>query len=79
MSTMDAVRKIVAEIAQAPLPDDEDASLLDAGLIDSFGIILLAGHLESAFGIKVSDGEMIPRRFETLAKIAAFVDGRKAV
>ncbi len=77
MSTLDDVRSIVASLAQAPVPEDLDASLFDAGVIDSFGIMDLVARLEERYGFQVADAEMLPRRFETLGKIAAFVDARR--
>lgn len=78
MSTIDTVRSLVAELAQAPVPEDIEASLFEAGVIDSFGVMDLVERLEESFGIKVPDKDMVPKRFETLAKIAAYVDQRKA-
>ena len=77
MNTLDQVRTIVGELAQAHIPADAGASLFDAGVIDSFGVMDLVGRLEQAFGIKVPDAEMIPTRFETLTKIAAYVDTKR--
>ena len=77
MPTLDAVRAILAELAQAPLPDDPDSSLFEAGVIDSFGVMDLVERLEAQFGIKIPDADMVPRRFESLAKIVQQVDQRK--
>lgn len=77
MNTLEHVRTLVGELAQAPVPLDPGASLFDAGVIDSFGVMDLVGRLEQAFGIQVPDAEMIPSRFETLEKIAAYVDRKR--
>ncbi len=77
MSTLDDIRSLVGELAQAPIPEDPGASLFEAGVIDSFGIMDLVERLEAAFGIKVPDGDMMPRTFESLARIAAYVDARR--
>ena len=77
MSTLDDIRSLVGELAQAPVPADPDASLFEAGVIDSFGVMDLVGKLEAAFGIQVPDADMLPRKFETLARIAAYVDTRR--
>jgi acyl carrier protein len=37
----------------------------------------LVEKLELKFGIKIPDADMIPRRFETLAKITAYVGQHK--
>jgi len=76
MPTHDAVKAILDELAQAPLPDDPDSSLFDAGVLDSFGVMDLVERLEAAFGIRIPDEAMVPSRFETLAKIVSQVDQR---
>lgn len=77
MSTLEDIRSLVGELAQAPVPADPEASLFEAGVIDSFGVMDLVGKLEAAFGIQVPDADMLPRKFETLARIAAYVDARR--
>lgn len=57
---------------------DANASLLDAGLIDSMGVIELVAFLESHFGIAVSDAEMMPENLDTIAALVAFVDRKTA-
>ncbi|MCU0291679.1 MAG: phosphopantetheine-binding protein [Thermoanaerobaculaceae bacterium] len=77
MTTSEQVRQILTPIALAPLPADDDASLFDLGIIDSFGLLALARTLEAAFGIRIPDSEVVPRRLETVAKIARLVDARR--
>lgn len=77
MSTAEQVRSVLETVAKAPVPADDDASLFDTGVIDSFGLIEFVSELERIFGVKVPDDELIPRRFETIAKAAAWFDARK--
>ena len=56
-------------------PDD---SLLESGTIDSVGVMQLVGFLETTYGIKVQDEDLMPDNFDTLAAIAAFVTRRQA-
>jgi acyl carrier protein len=53
-----------------------DASLLEAGLIDSTGVLELVGFLESEFNLTVADAEIIPENLDSIQSIAAYV-GRK--
>ncbi|MBI4912377.1 MAG: acyl carrier protein [Acidobacteria bacterium] len=78
MNTLDDIRALVAALAQAPLPEDPEASLFEAGVIDSFGVMDLVAQLEARFALKVPDEDMLPRKFESLSKIAAYVASRKA-
>ena len=54
----------------------DDASLLDQGIMDSTGVLELVAFLESQFGIKVADEELVPENLDSVNRIAAFV-GRK--
>ena len=53
-----------------------DASLLDAGIIDSTGVLELVSFLETTFGIEVQDDEMLPENLDSIRAIANYV-GRK--
>jgi acyl carrier protein len=74
----ETIRKTLEPLAQAPMPDDPDASLFDLGVIDSFGLMDAVARLEEALGVKVPDSDLNPRRFETLAKIERYFAARKA-
>ena len=58
-------------------PDDE-ASLLDHGIIDSTGVLEVIGFLEDEFDIAVADEELIPENLESIGRIAAFVERKCA-
>jgi acyl carrier protein len=51
----------------------DDDSLLEAGIIDSTGILELIGHLEERYSIKVNDDELVPENLDTITGIAAFL------
>ncbi|HYF55693.1 MAG TPA: acyl carrier protein [Salinarimonas sp.] len=55
-----------------------DASLLEAGLIDSMGVLELVAFLEDRFGLKVADADMTPENLDSIAALTAFVAGRTA-
>lgn len=55
------------------------ASLLEAGIIDSTGILDIIFFLEQAFGIKIEDEEMIPDNLESVNNIINFVIGKKNI
>jgi acyl carrier protein len=78
MSTLETVRAKVAAIARAPVPDDVDASLFESGVIDSWGVMDLVSDLEETFGVKVPDEDLLPRKFETLRRIADYFDAQAA-
>jgi acyl carrier protein len=52
----------------------ENASFLDQGIIESTGVLELVTHLETAYGIKVRDEEMIPQNLDSINAIAAYLE-----
>jgi acyl carrier protein len=58
------------------LSDEE--SLLDAGLIDSTGILELVTFLESGFGIAIEDAEIVPDNLDSIRAIASYVKRKLA-
>jgi len=52
----------------------QDASLLDAGIIDSTGVLELVCFLETSFGIEIGDDEMLPENLDSIRAIASYVD-----
>jgi acyl carrier protein len=50
-----------------------DASLLDAGIIDSTGVLELVSFLETTFGIEVQDDEMLPENLDSIRAITNYV------
>lgn len=49
------------------------ASFMEQHLVDSTGILEVVMFLESKYGIKVADEEMIPENLDSIERIAAFV------
>ena len=79
MSTQEKVRQFVTRnfyVADPSTLKDEQ-SLLDAGIIDSTGVLEIVQFLESDFGIKVEDTEIIPENVDSIVRIAAFIDRKK--
>lgn len=60
----------------AALSDDD--SLLDAGIIDSTGVLDLIGFIEQQFGITVADEELVPENLDTVNRLVQFVERKRA-
>jgi acyl carrier protein len=54
----------------------DETSLLDAGIIDSTGILELVEFLESRFNLKMHDAEIVPENLDSIQTIASFVHRR---
>ena len=55
-----------------------EKSLIEAGVIDSTGVLELVSFLESAFAIKVADADIIPQNLDSIAAITRFVHTKQA-
>ncbi len=51
----------------------EDARLIDAGLIDSMGLYQLIEFVEGRAGVRISDDDVVPENFQTVADIEQLV------
>lgn len=62
--------------------DDESLaandSLLEKGVIDSTGVLEVVAFLDEQFGVSVQDDELVPANFESIEKLAAFVNRKRA-
>ena len=50
-----------------------DMSLLERGVIDSTGILEVIAFLEGRYAVTVKDNELLPSNFDSVGKIADFV------
>ena len=51
-----------------------DDSLINSGLVDSFGILELVFFMENTFGIRVEDYEILDAEADTINKIVALLN-----
>jgi acyl carrier protein len=56
----------------------DENSFLDAGIIDSVGILELVAFLEEKFQIEVEDEEIVPENFDSVIQLVAYVDSKSA-
>ena len=53
---------------------DHDKSLVDEGIIDSFGLVEIATFIEQEFKIPVKDEDMKRENFGSVNKIVSFIE-----
>ncbi len=75
--TSNPVRKFIGE--NFLFRDDtgslaDDDSFLEAGIIDSTGVLELISFLEETYKIEVTDEEMLPENFDSIRRILAYLD-----
>lgn len=50
-----------------------EESLLDAGVVDSTGVLELIAFLEDKYALQVSDDEVLPENLDSIASVARYV------
>ncbi len=76
MQTEEKIRKLIERVAGKPVQVDSRESLFGSGLLDSFALVDLVGALEQEFSIKIPDSDLIPQRFDSVARIEQYLAGR---
>ncbi len=54
-------------------------SFLEAGILDSTGVLQLISFLNESFGIAIADEEVTPDNLDSIDRIAAFLDRKSAL
>jgi len=49
------------------------ASLIEAGIIDSTGVLELVGFLEETYGVEIADSELVPENLDSIDNILRFM------
>lgn len=52
---------------------DDDASLLECGIVDATGVLELMLFVEDSYGLQVSEADLAPENFDTVSSIALYV------
>lgn len=75
MTVQERVRQFIVEnyYVTSPAELGDGASLIEGGWVDSTGMLELIAFLESEYGVRVADAEMVPENLDSIARIAAFV------
>jgi acyl carrier protein len=74
--TRERLRKIVEALTGQPVPSDDDESLFESGFLDSFGLPDLVSAIENEFAIRVPDSDLSPRKFDSIARMEAYIASR---
>jgi acyl carrier protein len=55
----------------------DDDPLLESGIVDSLGVLDLVRFIESEFGVSVADEELIPEHFNSIGRIASYIQSKQ--
>jgi acyl carrier protein len=59
--------------SDAEFSHSDDASFLQEGIIDSIGVMELVTYVGTAFGITVSPEDVTPDNFDSVSKLANYI------
>ena len=82
MVTQDTVAAQIRSFLVQQFPStknvDNDAFLLNNGLIDSLGILEIVTFVEKTFRMTVSDEDLLPENFSSVNNLVNFVKEKKS-
>lgn len=81
MTVPDYVRQFLLTELEFVGDEDEltdDYPLLEAGVLDSLGIMTLVEYLESEFDIVIDEDDVVAEHFETIDTVVALVSTKQA-
>jgi len=55
---------------------DRDQSLVEAGVIDSTGVLELVGFVEEEFEMRIPLEDLVPENFDSIANVTRYVSAR---
>jgi acyl carrier protein len=76
-----AIREFLATnffLADDPADLSSSDSLIEAGLIDSTGVLELVGFLEAQFDVRITNEELLPDNLDSIDNIVRFVERKRA-
>jgi acyl carrier protein len=73
MRVQDRVRQFIKDTFLVDEVGDDD-SFLANGIIDSLGVMQLVTFVESEYGVRVADTDLVPDNFDSISRVAAYVE-----
>ena len=78
---MDSKRALIDFVCKNFLVEEDeidlDASLIDQGIIDSFGLIEISSFLKKEFTVETAEEEMTRDNYGSIEKLVAFIERKK--
>jgi acyl carrier protein len=70
------ILEIIREVAHKDVNPGADESLFESGILDSFALPDMVSAIEREFKIEVPDADLNPRKFDSVARIEAYLENR---
>jgi acyl carrier protein len=78
-TTKEEIREFIVNnylFGQSDAAIKDDDSFLEAGIVDSTGVLELVGFLEENYGIKIQDEDLIPSNLDSINNIVRFIESK---
>jgi acyl carrier protein len=76
MNEQTRIVEVLRQFAGRPINPEPEESLFESGLLDSFALADFVAGLEREFSIRIPDSDLTPRKFDTVARIQAYLQSR---
>jgi acyl carrier protein len=73
MEKRPGILKVLHTVAEKNITPKDDESLFTSGLLDSFALTDFVVGLEKEFNVKIPDGDMTARKFDTIQKVEEYL------
>lgn len=80
MDMKDQIRGFIAEnflFSNNGFDLDDDESFLEAGVVDSLGVLELVTFVEEKFDVPVADDEIVPANFDSVNNLTAYIESKR--
>ena len=80
MEMKDQIRSFIGEnflFSNNGFDLDDDESFLEAGVIDSLGVLELVTFVEEKFDLSVADDEIVPANFDSVNNLATYISTKR--
>lgn len=81
MDIKEQIRRYVAEnflFSDNGFELDNDESFLEAGIVDSLGVLELVTFVEEEFNLQVADEEIVPDNFDSVNRLADYINRKRS-
>jgi acyl carrier protein len=69
--------QIIRKVSGKDITPEVEESLFESGLLDSFALPDMVSALEREFAISIPDSDLNPRKFDSVARIEAYLETRR--
>ena len=76
MNRREKIIAILKNVSGKPSAPEAEESLFESGYLDSFALPDMVGALEQEFQLKIPDSDLVPRKFDSIARIESYLESR---